>query len=237
MNQREAPRFPYRLFDLTHPIAPGGPVWPGDPPTKRFEATSHDEEGFALQGWTLSEHAGTHVGSPSHYIPKGVTIDRMPLEELVLPAVVLDVRGQLMLEGQVTVDHVRSFEVGWGELLPAGAAVLLLTGWDERWPDWTRVYEKDRRGVYLWPGFTGETAEWLIVERGVRALGTDAPGIDPGSDSMFAAGHACARARLPHLENLANLDLLPDMGAWLMIGALPLEGGHGSPARVMGLVK
>ncbi|MCB2200122.1 cyclase family protein [bacterium] len=228
--------FPFQLVDLTHPLTPDSPLWPGDPETKCQPAADPATHGFSLHRWTLSEHAGTHTGAPVHFHPGGQSVDQLALDHLLWPAVVLPARAQELAGGEVTVDWIRAREVEWGHLLPKGAMVVLETGWSERWPDRDRVYERDARGAFTWPGFSDEVAQWLIEEREIGGLGSDAPGIDQGADTRFKVGQTCARAGLPHLENLANLDQLPAVGAWILAAPLLLEKGSGSPSRVVGLL-
>lgn len=236
MSQAPIADFPFRLVDLTHPLSPDSPLWPGDPETDRRQAADMNQDDYMLYRWSLSEHAGTHTGAPAHFHPGGRSVDQLVPEELLWPAVILPIIDELPSDGLVSVSWLRAREVQWGHLLPKRAMVVLRTGWDERWPDSERVYETNGEGQFCWPGFSLEAAEWLIAERGVTGLGTDTPGIDPGSDSSFSVGRRCAEAGLPHLENLANLDHLPTIGAWILAAPLRLEKGSGSPSRVLGLV-
>jgi kynurenine formamidase len=72
-----------------------------------------------------------------------------------------------------------------------------------------------------------------VEERGVLGLGIDTAGIDGGASQTLEANRILLDNGRFHLENLTNLERLPARGAWLFIGALPLVGGSGSPARVL----
>ncbi|NBT62186.1 MAG: hypothetical protein EBT02_10475 [Planctomycetia bacterium] len=67
-------------------------------------------------------------------------------------------------------------------------------------------------------------------------MGIDTAGIEPGKDSNFSCNKVLLHGQRIHLENLTNLNQLPAVGAHLFIGALPIEGATGSPARVIALI-
>jgi len=228
--------FPFRIIDLTHTIHPGMPLWPGDPETRRDPVASPEREGWLLHSWTLSEHLGTHFGAPSHFHAEGEAVDSFSADRLVSPAVVVEVPKLANDSNRVGVADLLTLEEECGCTIPTGAMVLLRTGWSRFWQDADKVFARDRQGAFLWPGFGVEAVEWLVRERKVCGLGSDAPGIDPGDDEQFHAGKLCAGYGLPHLENLANLEAMPHFGGWLIISPLLLKGGSGSPARVMGLI-
>lgn len=239
MNKRRKKQtdFPFRVIDLTHPLVPGGPVWPGDPKTTR-KPVNELEEGFTLSAWSLGEHTGTHVGTPSHFIASGATIDSWGPDRLVRPLAVLRPgwRSQSSNGRELSIDDVMEDEKAHGPI-PHRAAVVLDTGWARRWPDKTSVFETNEKGQLIHPGFGREAAEHLLLVRGASILGTDAPGVDPGPDMRYQIGRAIARANGLHVENLVNLEEIPPRGAWVIIGALPFQHGSGSPARVFALVE
>ncbi len=85
-----------RIIDITLPLGPDTPVYPGDPPvevTRLREAGAGDA--FALSRVTLGSHSGTHVDPPAHFLPGGLTVDALPLAPFIGPALVADVaRGR-----------------------------------------------------------------------------------------------------------------------------------------------
>ena len=226
----------FRVVDLTHPITLDSPLWPGDPPVTRHPATTIAGDGYHLNRWSFGEHTGTHVGAPSHFSSSGETIDRITPEQLVAPLAVIDFLPD-------AADH--QAELGTAILLkneeengpiPPRALVVLRSGWSERWPDQERVFEHDRNGGLIHPGFAEESVRWLIRERNICGVGTDTPGIDPGQATTFNSGRLLAEQGRLHVENMTGLDKVPARGALVVIGALPLQGGSGSPARILALV-
>ncbi|MCD6288935.1 MAG: cyclase family protein [Anaerolineae bacterium] len=226
-----------RIVDLTHPISPEIPIWPGDPRPAFATLATVAEQGYNLRRVTIGEHTGTHIGVAAHLRVDGLTLDRLGADELVLPAVVLDVRRQVENDPDfaLSIAEVQAWEAAHG-LVPRRCVVLMATGWDARWPDEVAYLNADECGVMHFPGFAADTVSWLVEQRQVAGLGIDTPGIDPGRDAALQSNHRLLRGRRFHLENLTRLCDLPPTRVWLFIGALPLVGGSGSPARVLALV-
>ena len=235
--EHEWAHFPFRVVDLTHPIHPIGPLWPGDPATTRSQNLSVESEHYSLFAWSFGEHTGTHIGAPSHYIEKATTIDQLSVRRLQLPLAIVPLpkRQRKTHNYAITVKDMLRDERRSGRIVP-GALVALETGWSARWPEGEKIFARDRKGRFIFPGFSAGAAHWLFEERKVAGLGSDAPGVDPGSDAANSVGVFIARSGGIHLENLAGLERIPVRGAWVIVGALPLVGGTGSPARVLALI-
>jgi len=226
-----------RVLDLSHAIRPDIPVWPGDPRPVKTPVAALAEQGYALNQWQVGEHSGTHVGVAAHLHDGGLTVDRLPPEALIRPAVMLDVRSHTNSDPDYRLNRrdVLDWEQTFGSV-PEGCLALLCTGWAERWNDPAAFLNADPQGCLHFPGFGVEAAELLIHERGVAGLGTDTHGVDPGNDATLVVNRLLLRDQRIHLECLANLEQLPPRGAVVFLGVLPLAGGSGSPARVLALV-
>ncbi|MDH3495857.1 MAG: cyclase family protein, partial [Gemmatimonadota bacterium] len=169
-----------------------------------------------------------------------LTADRLPLERLIAPAVVIDVAARAAADPdyRLTTGDVEAFERAHGPIA-AGSIVLLRTGWSARWPDAKRYLGDDRPGDASnlhFPSFGADAARLLVEERRVAAIGADVASIDYGPSTDFVVHRIAAAAGVPGLENLTNLDRLPVTGA--VVAALPLKiaGGSGGPARVVAFV-
>jgi kynurenine formamidase len=78
---------------------------------------------------------------------------------------------------------------------------------------------------------------FLKEERpGVRAIGLDTASLDIGASADFPAHVSWLPSGRYGIENLANLDALPALGAIAIVGAPRLAGGSGGPSRVLALV-
>jgi kynurenine formamidase len=233
-----------QLVDLTHPLDSATLYWPTSPSRFQMERLAY---GPTPGGWFYSanrfsapEHGGTHLDAPIHFHEGGVTADRVPLDRLIAPAVVIDVTDRAAADPdyRLTPGDVDAFERDHG-VIPAGAIVLLRTGWSTRWPDPKRYLGDDRPGDASnlhFPSYGAEAARILVEQRHVAALGADVASIDYGPSTDFLVHRIAAAQGVPGLENLTNLDRLPATGA--VVAALPLKiaGGSGGPARVVAFV-
>ncbi|MGQ9516244.1 MAG: cyclase family protein [Anaerolineae bacterium] len=222
------------MVDLTHPLTADMPHWPGDPPTAFDICATISRQGFYLRRLCIGEHTGTHIGVAAHIHEGGMTLEHMPPERLICPAVMLDWRGRAGADPDalLALSDLAEWEQEHG-LVPAGSVFLLCTGWSRFWPDAERYLGQDAAGILHFPGFSSEAVRFLVEARGVQGLGIDTAGIDGGASQALEANRILLGNGRFHLENLANLERLPPKGAWLFIGALPLVGAGGSPARVL----
>ena len=225
-----------RVVDLTHPIKPGIPTWPGDPPVQ-FETTANiQDHGYCLRRFSMGEHSGTHISTPSAFWDMGLGPDGIAPEALVVPAVVIDSRGRAAQDPDyaLTVDDLAEWERRYGEI-PAGSITLLLTGWSRYWDEPEQFINLASDGLMHTPGFGNETAKFLMDTREASGVGTDTHGVDPGADAGLEVSRTVSHRGGMILECLNNLERLPATGATLVIGRLPLVGGSGSPASVLAL--
>ena len=226
-----------RVVDMTYALNAQLPAWPGDGRAfeAKVEATPEKDGYFARSFWTL-EHYGTHMDAPAHFPPGKEFLDQIPVTHLFAPAVVIDVREEAGKDPdyRLRVMRVEKWEALHGRI-PTGAVVLLRTGWASRWPDQARYRNMDSAGVMHFPGFSVEAAK-LLIERGAVALGIDTLSIDYGPSKDFEVHRVTLPAGLCQLENLANMDQLPEAGAFLISAPIKLEGGSGGPVRVFAIL-
>lgn len=155
---------------------------------------------------------------------------------MVCSAVVIDISTSIGkdADAELTLEHVKAWERENGQV-PTKSAILLRTGWEEFNTD--KFKYAGPEGDLHFPGFGVEAAQYLVDERGAVGLGIDTLGIDPGNKADFPVHSQVSHPKgLWHLENLQNLKSLPPVGAWIVVGVLPLIGGSGSPARVIALL-
>lgn len=210
-----------RFIDLSHTIATGLPVYPGDPDVTVESAATIDADGFAVTSLRLGSHSGTHVDAPSHTIPGGRTIDQVRLNELCGAAVVLQLPGLEPL-APITTERLKPLlDTGLG----GARIVLLATGWDQHWGSDT---------YFEHPVITPETA-LALVDLGMHVLGTDTLNPDPtGGDTLPVHSVVLGGDHLI-IENLCGLSALPQR---IHFTAQPLRlgGVDGSPVRAFAVV-
>ena len=224
------------VVDLTHVLGPDLPDFhTGSDAFHYKKIFSVEKDGYANGSFCTVEHYGTHVDAPSHFFANGISIDKIEANKLVLPCFVLDVREKVKdnPDYRLTVDDIKAFE-DKGQI-PPRSAVLLLTGWANKWGPTGDYRNADSKGVMHFPGFDKDSAEYLVNKRHASCLGIDTLSIDAGTSNVYAAHKIALGNGIYMIENLNNLHMLPARGAWLITAPLKLQGGTGSPARVFAL--
>jgi len=234
----------HRLVDLTHPFDERTLYWPTSPSTFKLERLSY---GATAGGWFYAanalcapEHGGTHLDAPIHFAEGRRTTDQVPLEQLVAPAVVIDVAVKAAADRdyRLTRQDVLDFERRHGRIA-AGTIVLLRTGWSRFWPD-RKAYLGDDTpndaSKLSFPSYGEDAARILVEDRRVAALGVDVASIDYGRSKDFLVHRVAAAANVPGFENLAGLEALPPRGATVIALPMKIAGGSGGPLRAVALV-
>lgn len=225
-----------KVVDLTIPLGVDIIMWPGAPSPEMETLVTVKHDGYFARRVSFFEHTGTHFDAPCHFIEGKATTDKIPVSDLVCPAVVIDISTSIGkdADAELTLAHVKAWEKENGQV-PTKSAILLRTGWEEFNTD--KLKYAGPEGDLHFPGFGVEAAKYLVDERGAVGLGIDTLGIDPGNKADFPVHSQISHPKgLWHLENLQNLKSLPPIGAWIVVGVLPLIGGSGSPARVIALL-
>ena len=234
----------YQVVDLTHAFGPTTLFWPTATSGFTHEQLSY---GATPGGWFYSsyayaapEHGGTHFDAPIHFDKNGTTSDRVPVEQFIGPAVVIDVTAQAAKDPDYRLARVdvTDWEARHGRI-PRGAIVALHTGWAARWPDAKRYLGDDTPGdasQLHFPSYGEDAARLLVTERQVAALGADVASIDYGASTDFIVHRIAAAAGVLGLENLADLSALPPSGATIIALPMKIENGSGGPLRAIALV-
>jgi kynurenine formamidase len=232
------------VVDLTYAFDEHTLYWPNSPGGFELKKLAFGPTPggyfYASNSFCAPEHGGTHLDAPIHFAEHGRTIDQIPPRQLIAPAVVIDVTKKTAADAdyRLTVDDVKAWEARNGKI-PNGAIVLLRTGWGSRYGNRKAYFGDDTPGAtdkLHFPSFGAESAKLLVNERHAGAIGLDTASIDYGPSKDFIVHQIAMGANVPGLENLANLDRLPERGAWVIALPMKIGGGSGGPLRAVALI-
>ena len=229
--------FPFKIIDLTHTITPDIPLWPG---SDSFEMTiryDYHEVGCRAAAYSFVAGTGTHMDAPAHFIKDGNTIEQIPLNNLITQLCVIDVKKKVAANHDYTLspEDIIEWENRNGPI-PTESVVIMNTGWAQRWSDSTAFLNEDVQGIKHFPGFSASTGQ-LLLDRKVAGIGIDTFSLDAGVATTFPVHHLMLKQNIYFLECLANLDQLPESGAYICALPLKVKNAPEFPARVVAFVK
>ena len=204
-----------KIHDLTLPLRPGIPVYPGNP-AFRFDAVSRIARGASSNGSlvTMGTHTGTHVDAPFHIYDGRDGVEALPPDVLVGKARVIHVDA-----------HDRHVEAR--DLAPLDwtgvERVLVRTPNSDRWATATAFDA-------TFAGLAGDAGAFLAARK-VRLVGVDSLSVDRMKSGNHPAHHALIDAGVVILEGL-NLAGIAPGDYELFCGPLLIPGADGAPARV-----
>lgn len=224
-----------KLIDLTYPLNSKNAFWPGDnySPFELKTIASIEKDGVLSKAFSMPEHLGTHIDAPNHFEKNQPDVAAIPPEQLIGPGVVIDIepRAEQLPDTTLTVQDITEWETKHGRI-PDGAIVLVHTGWGRFWDSYVRYQNQDAMGRLHFPGYSAESARWLVDNRKIRGIGIDTLSIDHGTSKDFAVHHIINGAGKYGLENVAYLTKLPPRGFFLIVAPIKIEAGTGGPTRI-----
>jgi kynurenine formamidase len=222
------------VFDLTHTFSARLPVFPAFRPVQIRERFTIARDGFFARELTFDEHTGTHMDAPAHFVANAPTADRIAVDRLIAPLVVVSVAARAAKDPDTTVtrEDLAAWEKQHGRIPPA-AFVAMHSGWDGRAADPDRFLNRDAKGTLHAPGFSEAAARFLVEERDIVGAGVDTLSLDPASAQKFSAHLVLLGAGKYGVELLANLGSVPASGATVIVAGPTHEGASGGPARVL----
>lgn len=195
-------------IDLTMPLTPSTPVYPGDPTVEVTVAAELEADGYLDHVVTLGTHNGTHIDAPAHMVADGKLLPAYSVDRFVGPGKIVDVREGFSLSALEAAN------------IQQGDIVLFYTGKSEQFsaPDYYTDY----------PAITDEAADF-VINKGAKMVGVDTGSVD---HEPFSVHKKLLGNDVLIIENLVNLGQL--IGRDFTVFALPLNlAVEGSPARVI----
>lgn len=224
-----------QVIDMTHTYSEDFPTWVGEPGLRREQPANFEEHGFNVFVYNIDEHSGTHIDAPLHFSADGLSVDEIPVSDLVCPLAVIDIRARAAQDAdtQVTPDDLQAWIDANGPI-PDGACVAMLSGWGAK-TETPEFRNADADGVQHYPGFHIEATQ-MLLETGASSMAVDTLSLDLGASQDFATHYAWLPAGRFGIECIANLDQVPAAGATLVIGAPKFKGGTGGQARIFAMI-
>lgn len=208
-----------RVVDLSLPIYSEMPVYPGDPKVFFMRYRNIDANGYNLTQILFGTHTGTHLDVPLHFVSGGASIDKVPVENFMGEAYVIDLSYK-RAEEEITPEDLAPYE---NKIYP-GVKLLLRTDWYKVLPD-NRYFKEQPRISY-------ELALWL-VEKKVSLLGLETPTINPVDNKRLH--QTLLSGGIILVEALAHLDELKKDKVFFMALPLKILNGDGSPVRAVAI--
>ncbi len=224
--------------DLTHAFSPTTPVSPAfgqakmtpavDPRT--LEAYTIARDGFRATYYAMVGQYGTHVDPPAFVAATGRTMDEIPLDEMVLPLVVLDDTPYLAADPAhaFSLADLAAWEKQNGPVRK-GSFVALRSGMAK---DWASEPERFRRSPF--PAWSLPVLKVLFEQRGIVAIGHESLGTD-ATKTMESATYVLASGHY-QIEAMDNLDKVPATGALIVATWPKVKDGLGFPARAFAIL-
>ena len=205
-----------KLYDVTMTIREGMDVYKGrvEKQPVLVQEKEIGEDGINESRIVMNLHTGTHLDAPLHMLEKGEDITRIPLEKLLVEALVLDCTHQ---EEKISTEDLQ----GLVATAPREGFVLLKT---------RNSLEKNQRSGADFIYLAQSGAEWL-ASLGIAGVGIDGLGIErnqpghPTHKTLMQAG-------ILILEGL-ELSQVPPGRYFLVALPLKIAGAEGAPARVL----
>ncbi len=241
-----------KCVDLTNTLSPDFPVivLPAEfgqcAPFRMEKLSRYDDNGPAWY-WnniSMNEHTGTHFDAPAHWVTgrdlPSNTVDALPVQDFVAPAAVIDISAESAAHADfvLTRAHLENWEAQHGKI-PPKHWIALRTDWYKRvgTAGYLNLLEDGAHS----PGPDAGAMEFLVHDRDCIGLAVETVGTDAGQAVHFNPpfpAHSILHGNGRYgLQCLTNLDQLPTFGALIVACPLKIEGGSGSPLRVIAMIE
>lgn len=227
-----------RFVDLTHSFSPVTPVWKGFGPATFSRAANPEtgqayaiaRDGFRADFFSIVGQYGTHVDPPAHFDPNGITVDQIPVKQMILPLVVFNVTPLLKEDPNhaLSISDIKNWEHNHGRV-PSGCFAALRT---DMYKDWNTDPQRFKR--YPFPAWSPAAVKFLFQQRHVVAIGHESLDTDTTKDMLsekwlLTHGHW-------QIEAMAHLDQVPATGALIVVTWPKPRHGLGFPARAFAIL-
>lgn len=228
----------YHVVDLTQIIDKAAPTWENECGFQSFIDVDYKDhrDCVRLMRYELFAGIGTHIDSPLMFSQDSKCVTDILPENLCVKACVLDISYKIAKDPDYMVS--RSDICDWEEqngIVQAGSMFLVSSGWSKNWFDPKKYRNEDEEGLVHFPGISLDAAE-LLISRAIVGIGIDTLSVDGGFLEPVVHKRILGTGSMYIVENIANLDRLPAIGALVFIGPMKIKDGSEAPVRMLGLV-
>lgn len=174
------------------------------------------------------------MDSPCHFALGRWCIADIPLENLVVPAVIVDISNYVAdnPNNDLSLGHMTEWENEHGPI-PDKSLLLIRTGWSKFWPDplsYTGTTER-KAELLKFPSIKPEVATWLVENRNIVGIGIDVMSIDKPI-GMKEVHRTLMDKNIYGLENVNMPEALPATGIKAYVMPMKLKDASGAPCRI-----
>lgn len=228
-----------KFVDLTHAFDANSPHFEPSVPFQVEDVRTYAKDNYWVQRYQMEGQWGTHVDAPAHFCEGKLTLDQIPVDQMFLPLVVIDIHEKVNENPDyiLTVEDVISWEDQYGEI-PSSSFVALRTDWSKRWPDQAAMLNKDQEGVSRTPGWSIGALQYLYQECEITASGQETIDPDPGlrgKETDWMTERYILSLNHYQVDLLTNLDQCPPLGAIVVCSFPKPYKSSGFPARVVAI--
>lgn len=210
-----------QIIDLSHEISEHMTVFGGIEKPEITRKYTVEKDGFKLHELKINSHTGTHVDAPAHMIVGMKNVDDFSLNQFYGLGLMLKVNQ--FANSEIPLDFLKKYENQIRKI----EFLILNSGWHKKWK--TAEYQVN------YPILSQESAQWLTQFR-LKGIGLDTISIDPTDSQNAPLHHIILGAGFLIIENLANLDALPESGFQFQCLPLKVDKADGSTSRAVAFV-
>lgn len=207
-----------RVIDLSHTINPNVTIFPG---MEKPIFQEIDIDGYAELKITMYTHTATHIDAPCHILKGTESLDDLTLDRFMGTGIVIDCKG--LGPGEITKEFLKKHE----DRIKDAEFILFNSGWSKKW----------KADDYLvgFPTLTPDAAQWLTNFK-LKGIGLDSISLDVVEDMTLPNHHIVLDKGIIIVENMTNMDFIPEGSFIFQCFPLKIEKADGSPVRAVAIV-
>ena len=208
-----------KIIDLSHPIEPEMPLYPGTEPPVIKEVCSIRKDGFKESLFSFNSHTGTHLDAPAHIFQIGKSVELFDCNKFFGPAIIIDCSSKSSID-LFTAKNACSN-------LKKQDFILFHTGWSKYWGN--DRYYKD------FPVLTNDAAKY-ISSLTIKGIGIDAVSFDAAGDNNLTNHKIFLEKEIILVENLCCLNMAPRDNFYFSCLPLKITGADGAPTSAFAII-